>query len=911
LNQAKKRGRRSNVPEWKQEIRQRLQSSRLEPARESAIVEELGAHLDDYYAELLAGGATEAEAERQTLAELGESELLERELRGVERPIKYEPVVLGARRTNMLKDGLQDLRYGLRLLRRSPGFTAVAVLSLAIGIGANSVIFTALDAALWKPLPVADPDSLVRFATSRANRDDTSGVPSAFADGLAKSGVLTDVITQTSDGLSFSYGDRAERIVGEVVSPNFFPALGVAPILGQGFTPEVRAGRWAPEVVLSYRFWKRRFAGAPDVIGRTVHLNTYPFTIVGVSSPAFFDLTRGFEPELRLPGLPAGQRLSQIALLGSSPPVMARLKPGVTIAQAEAAADIQFQEFLRTTTAPEISRAGYQHLRLLPGARGGSGGLDQFRAPLFALFALVAIVLLIACANVANLLLARATARHRELAVRASVGASRSRLIRQMLAESALLSLLGGSLALAVASWTAPVLLGFLPQGHVGIVLDLHPDARVLLFTFALSFLTSVLFGLAPAIRATRGDLAATLKADSNASIGESRRTGLRQLLVVSQVGLSLTLLIVTGVCLRTVANLRPIEFQASSDRALLFTMKPQEEIYTPERKHLLVTELLRRVSELPGVGGVALAENGPLGSRSDDEWIEAPGHSPIRVDVDWVSPRFFDTIGVPLLAGRDFTAADKQGAPPVVIVNQSLARELFKDETPIGRSLSLSYGRSARRLCEIVGVVADTHYYDVHEAPRPTAWFTFQEYTPYMPTLHVRASTPDTAGVVAAVRHEFDAIDKGFPVFNIKTLELRIEDKLSQERLVADLAAAFGILALLLAAVGLYGVLAYAVSRRTREIGIRMALGATRADVLWMVLKESAWLVVIGIAIGAPMAIAATRLISATLFGLGAADPITILVAALLLIGVAAVASFLPARRAAQVDPMIALRCE
>jgi predicted permease len=384
---------------------------------------------------------------------------------------------------------------------------------------------------------------------------------------------------------------------------------------------------------------------------------------------------------------------------------------------------------------------------------------------------------------------------------------------------------------------------------------------------------------------------------------------GLRQALVVSQVGLSLTLLIVTGVCLRTVANLRPAEFQSSSDRTLLFTMKPQREIYTPERKRMLATDLIRRVSELPGVSVAALAEYGPLGSRDDDEWIEVPGHGPIRVDADWVSPRFFDTIGVPLLAGRDFTAADKPGAPPVVIVNQSLARELFKNENPIGRSLSFANDSSGQRPSEIVGVVADTHYYDVHTAPRPTAWFTFQEEAPYMPTLHVRTEARDAAGMVAAVRREFDALDKGFPVFNIRTLELRIEDKLFQERLVANLAAAFGVLALLLAAVGLYGVLAYAVSRRTREIGVRMALGATRADVLWMALKESAWLVVMGIAIGTPMAIAATRLISTTLFGLGFADPYTIFIAATLLIVVAAAASFFPARRAARIDPMEALR--
>jgi predicted permease len=896
--------------EWKEEIRERLASLQLEPAREAAIVEELSQHLEDHYRELLARGAGPEEAYRMALAEV--SETLQRELRRVERPIKYEPVVSGARRSNMLREGLRDLRYGLRMLRRSPGFAAIAVLSLALGIGANSAIFTALDAVLWKPLPVRDPDSLVRLAITRVNGSDVGGVPAALADQLSEAGVFSDLITHISDGLSFSADDRAERIFGEVVSPNFFTALGIAPVLGLGFTPEVRAGRWAPEVVLSYRFWRRRFAGDPGVIGRTIQLNTYPFIVVGVSPPAFFSLTRGFEPEVRLPSLPPGRQLSQIGLLSESlSPTMARLKPGVTVAQAEAAANIQFQEFLRTTTAPEIRRAGY-HLRVLASDKGWAGGLEEFRAPLFVLFTLAAIVLLIACANVANLLLARAITRRRELALRASLGANRSRLIRQMLAESLLLSLLGGALAIAVANWVAPVLFSFLPQGHINIVLDLEPDARTWLFTCALALLTSVLFGLAPALQATRGDLAATLKADSNASIGESRRLSLRRLLVVSQVSLSLMLLIVTGVCLRTVAHLRPAEFQASADRVLLFTMKPQREIYTPERKLLLASELIRRVSELPGVSAVALAENGPLGSRSSGRRSETPGRAPVQVDADWVSPRFFETIDVPLLAGRDFTAADKPGAPSVAIINQSLARELFKHENPLGRSLSVSYGRDRRQcLCEIVGVVADTHYYDVREAPRPAAWFAFQESIPYMPTLHVRSSTPDAAGLVAAVRREFDALDHGFPVFNIKTLGLRIEDKLARERLVADLAAAFGVLALILAAVGLYGILAYAVSRRTREIGIRMALGATRANVLWMVLKESAWLVVTGIAIGAPMALAATRLISTRLFGISGVDPLTILVAASLLVGVAALASFLPARRATKVDPMIALRCE
>jgi putative ABC transport system permease protein len=313
------------MPEWKQEIRQRLASLKLEPAREAEIVEELSQHLEDHYAELLARGVAAEEAYRAALAEAREGEMLQRELRRVERSIKEEPAVSDARRINVLRDSLQDLRFGLRTLRRSPGFAAVAVLSLALGIGANSTIFTALDSMLWRPLPVRDPDSLVRLATTRVNRSDEGGVPAALADQLSKAGVFSDLITHVGDGLSFSYDDRAERIVGEVVSPNYFMALGVVPALGMGFSPEVRAGQWAPEVVLSYRFWRRRFAGDPGVIGRTIQLNTYPFTVVGVSPPSFFGLTRGFEPELRLPSLPPGRQLSQIILLSeSASPTIAR-----------------------------------------------------------------------------------------------------------------------------------------------------------------------------------------------------------------------------------------------------------------------------------------------------------------------------------------------------------------------------------------------------------------------------------------------------------------------------------------------------------------------------------------------------------------------------------------------------------
>ncbi|HEV8039429.1 MAG TPA: ABC transporter permease [Bryobacteraceae bacterium] len=810
-----------------------------------------------------------------------------------------------------LQDLTADLRFATRTFRRSPTFTITAIISLALGIGANSAIFTALDAVLWKPLPVANPHSLLRLMATRGDERYLASLPSGFVDQLHRADILSEVATFSNDGLSFSYDGRAERIVGEFVSPNYFTFLGVSPMLGQAFTPQVRSGHWAPEAVLSYRFWKRRFAGDPTVIGRTIHLNTYPFVIVGVSPPSFFDLEQGFEPELRLAVLPAGQQLSQIAEIGNSPTrnwdTAGRIKPGLRLAQVEAAVDSQFQEFLRTTPVQEIRRRNYHHARVLAGDKSWPGQLEEFQAPLFVLLALVAAVLLIACANVANMLLARATARSRELSIRASLGAGRARLVRQMLAESVLLSLLGGAFGILVANAAEQLLIHFLPQGHISIVMDLHPDARALTFTFVLALATGLLFGLVPALQSTRGQLAATLKTDSAASIGESSRTGFRGALVIAQVAFSLVLLIAAGLFARTMANLRPTDYRVRPDLVLLFTMKPQQEIYSAERKRVLARELIRRVSAIPGVQSAALAENGPLGSRSDSESIAVPGGQSIQVADDEVTPGFFDSIGLPLIAGRDFTAADQPGSPWVAIINEALARALFKNENPIGRTIQDVDGSVNHRL-QVVGVVGNSHYYDLRSAPPPVVYFTYQDSAPYMPTLHVRTSAPDTAGTIAAVRREFDALDKGFPVFNIKTLELRIEDSMARERMVANLAGVLGLLALLLAAVGLYGVLAYLVSRRTREIGIRMALGADAGSVVWLIAREALLLIAAGSITGIAIATLAGRLLRSYLFGISPADPITLLASASTMLVISAIAVCVPAARAARIDPLVAL---
>jgi macrolide transport system ATP-binding/permease protein len=517
-------------------------------------------------------------------------------------------------------------------------------------------------------------------------------------------------------------------------------------------------------------------------------------------------------------------------------------------------------------------------------------------------------VLVIACVNVASLLLARATARARELAVRLSIGAGRARLVRQLLAESLLLSLLGGLVAVAIAKWSAGLLALFLPQGHIGIVLDLRLDARAGWFTVGVSMLTALGFGLWPAIQATRGDLATVLKTDAAGSAGGRESARARRVLVVCQVAFSIVLLIVTGVFVRTLAELRPDDFRTDPARVLLFTMKPQQEIYSQSRKRVLAAELLRRVSQLSGVQSAVLAEFGPLGSRTASRVLQVPGHS-LEAQADWVTPGFFDTVGIPRVSGRDFTDNDRPGAPLVMIVNQSLARALFGRENPIGRRVQMSHGAETSEL-EVVGVVADARYYELHEPPRPTAWFAFQGPDDlYMPTLHVRTLTPETAAMTSAIRREFDRVDQGFPVFNIKTLRVRVDESLSRERMIADISAAFGLLALALAAVGLYGLLAYSVARRQREIGIRIALGSTAGAIVATIAREGLVLVGAGSLAGILVATAGSPVLSHYLPGVSSLDPLIVSACAGLMLLIALVAVSVPAIRACRVDPLMALR--
>jgi predicted permease len=865
---------------------------------EAGLEDEIRFHVETRVAELEDAGLSRFAALSQAHREFGSVALAREESRG-------------AWQFRWLQDFAADIRHGLRTGRRSPAFTLTAVLSLALGIGGTSAIYSALDAVLWKPLPVENPDTLVTFSVTRESGHPMRFLPAAFVNQLRAASLFAGVTIVTDDGLSFSYDGRAERVLGEVVSPGYFELLGVRPLLGEGFTPEVRRGHWAPEAVLSYHFWKRRFGGDPTIVGRTIRLNTYPFTIVGVSPPSFSGLVRGTDYELRIPILPDGQEAGQINQISGAGSrwlgAVARLGPGTGISQAETAADAQFQAFLRATPAQELGSAGLRHLRVTRFARGDDEYVRSFRTPLYVLLILVAVVLLIACSNVAGMLLARATARARELAIRASIGAGRSRLIRQMLAESILLSMVGGGLGIAVAYWAADVLFHFLPQGHVRLAVVLHPDSRALLFTFALSLLTGLLFGLAPAVAATRGSLAGALKSDSAAPAGAGNGARARKVLVASQVAFSMALLIAAGIFVQTVSDLRPADYSSPS-RILLFTLKPPQEIYSDDRKRALVAELIRRVSAVPGVESAALAENGPLGSRTDATKIQAPGNDPIQADLDWVTPGFFDTVGIRRVAGRDFTPADKPGSPLVAIINQALGRALFPHRNPLGETIKIPRGEAAGDY-RIAGMAADTRYYDVRKAPEPVVWLSMGQIPPYMPTLHVRTATLGTAGVIAAIRRAFYSLDTGFPVFNIRTMTGRIEDSLASERMVATLSGAFGVLALVLAAVGLYGILAYSVSRRTREIGIRMALGASSGSVLYMIAREAMLLVGAGCALGLALTFAARPVFAHYLDGVSQVDLgiIAASTAGMLLVAAAAVA--VPAIRGCRVDPLRALR--
>ena len=830
----------------------------------------------------------------------------------------------------MIETVLQDIRYGMRMLARSPGFTAVAVLSLALGIGANTAIFTLMDAVLLKMLPVKNPRELVLFEWSAPSNQPTGATfvsgrnweergrdlgmsfsypvyrrmqtPGAAAEGPLAGALAfvnvgnVNVVDNAGPGLAFL----------QMVSANYFSMLGVRAVAGRTFVDADDRQGAAPVCVISDRYWNSRFGADPDIAGKAIRIDGVPFTIAGVTQPEFFGLQSGLAVDISVP-----LSLQRTVAPTWDPPasfftaedhwwvsIMGRLKPGISTRQAAARLNVLYRQ------------GGSATLDLVPGSQGLDELRRRFSRPLWVLMGMVALVLLIACVNVANLLLARATARRREIGTRLSLGAPRGRLVRQLLTESLLLASLGGAIGLGFAWWGSRLLIAMLSEPDNPIPLNIHPDLRVIAFNAAACLLTGLLFGLAPALRATRVDLTPSLQRTS-------ARLGLGKALVITQAALSVVLLFGAGLFMRTLVKLDRIDAGFDTQKLLLFGINAARAGYQGPALNDFYRRVQLRLTTLPGV--VAATSSAHLllsGSyRNNGLWVQ--GYTPkpgerMHVLVVPAGPWFLETMKIPLLRGRDFTERDDENAPKIAVVNEAFVKRYLPDRDPMGQRIAWS---SAMPPMEIVAVAKDARYYSLRDPPPATVYYPYlqgQEKN----WMHYEVRTAgDPHALVPEVRRLLASMDRGVPLFDVKTQTEQIDESLVQERLFARLSGFFGLLALALACVGLYGVLSYAVTRRTSEIGIRMALGAQDADIVTMVLREAVLLVAAGLAVGIPASLAAARfsasLIAGLLYGIKAADLTSVILASAALLAVAAIAAMLPARRAARVDPTMALRYE
>jgi predicted permease len=847
----------------------------------------------------------------------------------------------------MLETILQDLRYGWRMLARTPGFTAVAALSLALGIGANTAIFSLIDAVLLKLLPVKDPHALVLLAwavpagkdpgvahwTNGRTWDERGrglGAPFSYPTYRqlrANNQAFSELFAFADAGnLSVVVDGEARRAFTQMVSGNYFSALGIRPSVGRILVESDDQAGAPPVCMISDSYWKRRFGGSPSVAGTHVVIGGVPFTIAGVMPPEFFGLQPGLAIDVSVPIsmqpliVPRWDPKMTSILAAADHwwvQMMGRLKPGVSARQAAASLTPQFQQALAAVAASSPQPGTVvPWLELQPASQGLSQLRNQFSRPLSILMGMVGLVLLIACANVANLLLARATARQKEIGVRLSLGAPRSRLIRQLLTESLLLACIGGTLGTAFAWWGSRILLALLSHPGNPLTLNVSPDLRVLAFTAAACLVTGLLFGLAPAFRATRVDVAPALKHGVPSLRGS---ISLAKALMVAQAALSLVLLFGAGLFVRTLVNLESLDTGFDQQRVLLFGIDASQAGYLGPALNDFYDRVQQRVAALPGVVSATASLHLLLSgsSRGNSFWV--PGYTPkpderMGVHVMPAGANFFATMKIPLLSGRDFTTRDDENAPKIAVINEAFAKLYFQNQNPIGRHIQWDRKKADTDM-EIVGVAKDARYNSLRADASPTIYHPFRQAGRiFFMHFEVRAAGNPQA-LIPSVRRAVASIDRNVPLFDVKTQAEQIDELLMQERLFAKLSSFFGLLALLLACVGIYGILSYAVARRSSELGVRMALGAQRRDIVHMVLREALLVAAAGLALGIPASLLAARLasgvISDLLYGLKAADATSILLAAAALIVVAVFAGIWPARRASRVDPLVALRYE
>ena len=819
----------------------------------------------------------------------------------------------------MFDSWLQDLRYAVRLLRRNPLFALTAVLSLAIGIGANTTIFTIANALLFKPPPgVADASRLVDVGRSQDGQGFDNGSYPNYLDIRARNTVFSGIYAYRlgPEPMSLRGKDGAERIYGEMVSTNYFNVLGTPPHIGRLFTSDDSEQPAAtPLAVLSHRFWMRRFNGDPAIVGQTLVLNGRPFMVIGVT-PEGFHGTTVLTSDLWVPVNMVGELASRLppAILTSRESAWlvmgARLKPGVTVGQAQAElANIGRaleQEF------PDANRGRGLRVVASSPVPGDGAPVAAFMA---VLMAIVMLVLAIACANVAGVLLARATTRRREIAVRLAIGAGRGRLIRQMLVESTLLFLIGGSGGLVLARLMTGALLSLLPAVPLPIDVTLALDGRAVVFTLTLSLVAAILSGLAPAFHASRAEVVGALKSDTQ---GGPERIWLRHAFVVSQVALSIVLVVGAGLFARALQRASEIDPGFDPHGVELATLDLSLGGYTADTGRVFARELIRRVRETPGVQAAALSAVMPLGDRGIGlGGLAVPGvelrNGRRFFDVDWnvITPGYFATMKMALLTGRDFSDADREGTPSVVIVNETAARQWWPRQDALGKTLLQETGRpdapDAVRTLTVVGVARDSKYRNLGEDPRPFVYVPIQQQ--YMSRTVIAARSAHGQRLAGELRALLASMNPNLPIVQALTFDAYSQLGLLPQRIAASVAGSLGLVGVLLAAIGIYGVTAYMVSSRTREIGIRMALGAERASVVRMVLRQELTLTMIGAAIGLEVAAAASRLLGSLLFGVGATDPLTFIGSTLLFFVVGAAACYVPARRATAIGAMDALR--
>ena len=896
------------MPEWKEEVRKRLSRLNLEPAHESEIAEELAQHLEDVYQRSLRDGTTEAEAANAALQELATDELLQKEMRRSQTPFKEHAVAGGPTNSNVITDLLHDLRYAARLQRKNPGFTIVAVIALALGIGANTAIFSVVNTVLLRPLPYKDPERLVMVWEDASRHGYPRDTPAAgnYVDWRDQNQVFEGMAAIADTSFNLTGSGEPERLEGRRVSVNLFPLLGVEPQIGRVFTAAEDQPGAQRVVLLSYGLWQRRFGGDPNIAGQSLTLNGESYVVVGVM-PARFQFPSSDDQAW----VPIAFTQQEMANRGRHYlEVLARLKPGVSLDQAQSemstiASRLQQQYPQFNAELGAVVQPLQEHL------------VGDIKPALLILLGAVGLVLLIACANVANLLLARAAVRQKEIAVRVALGARRWRLIRQFLTESVLLSTVGGLVGLAIAYGGLVLLRAFIPE-NISQAREISMDLKVLGFTFLVSVATGVIFGLAPAIQAARFNQIETLKEGGRDAATGGGGKRLRGLLVTAEVAISLVLLIGAGLLINSFLRLRNVDPGFRADNLLTMRIvlpKPRYEQF--ERRSAFYTDLVQRVQSLAGVRSAAITTNLPLYRQGNSisisvEGQPAPPPGQERIVVTRIiSPGYFDTMSIPLLRGRNVTEQDTETTPNVVVISETMARRYWPGEDAVGKRIAAGRVTSPEDWIQVVGVVKDVRQFELNAEPKPQMYLSYRQAGFFEPRDLVVKTDVDPSSLAATVRKAVWEIDKDQPVSNIQTMEEILADSIARQRFSMLLLAIFAGVALVLAGVGIYGVMSYSVAQRTHEIGIRMALGAQTGAVLKLAVGYGMKLVIAGIVIGLIAAFALTRVMATLLFGVTATDPTTFTLISVLLIAVAAVASYVPARRATRVNPIIALRYE